>query len=121
MRLVHTTAAQDEILTEADNAGGIAADAADVCLGLDFQLSAALAEIQSLKTAFAAMCEQRDAATEALEKIAAQNAALRASLKWTINTLQGESGCGDSYWKQFHEYLTACALLADTQPEEETP
>ena len=161
-------------------------------------LDAALAEIQSLKAAFAGMCEQRDAATEALEKIGAQNdaltgalawavgtmqkaaqhedrgggavcwdafnshegyaarlligaastraeetllrdpeaelafnlfrepfdaqiAALRASLKWAIDTFQGESGCGDAYWEQFPEYLAACALLADTQSEEETP
>ena len=79
MRLVHTTEEQNEILTAADNAEGVAAKAAEVCLSLDFQLSAALAEIQSLKAAFAAMCEQRDAATEALENLENDDGAIPPS------------------------------------------
>ncbi len=62
-----------------------------------------------------------DDRTESVEELRANNANLRASLAWAINTFQGESGCGDAYWEQFPEYRIACALLADTQPKEDAP
>lgn len=62
-----------------------------------------------------------DDRTESAEELRANNANLRASLTWAINTFQGESGCGDAYWEQFPEYRIACALLAENQPKEETP
>lgn len=148
---------------DARNAEGIAAKAAEVCLSLDLQLSAALAEIQSLKAAFAAMCEQRDAATQALENlenddgaippsawemvqaaieraggtpkpgppdsdIRVQNAALAKALSWAMATLKkasyyADGGATDVCWNAIHSHegFTANALLANDQPEEETP
>ena len=65
-----------------------------------------------------------DLATALIEQpLLERIAALRASLAWAINTFQGESGLGDNYWEQFPEYLAACALVADAnpQPKEEAP
>ncbi len=85
-------------------------------------------ELKALKAAFAAMCEQRDAATEALEKIAAQNAALTKALSWAMATLKkasyyADGGATDVCWNAIHSHegFTANTLLADPQPEEETP
>jgi hypothetical protein len=112
VRLDNTTTTEDEVLENCQDPDAIAA----IAERLDALLSESLEECYALE-------EEVTAQKAAFAAICAENAALRQSLAWAINTFQGESGCGDAYWEQFPEYVTACALLADpeTQPTEPTP